>query len=72
VPAKGLPAALSPSAGASALLQHTLPGGVAEVVALEGAATISGDNGGPEETERAKPTPSGARQKPENIRARGS
>ena len=37
MPAKGLPEALSPSAGASALLQHTLPGGGAELVALVGA-----------------------------------
>jgi len=51
VPAKGLPATLSSSAGASALLQRTLPRGGAEVVALEGAATISG-GGGQAETQR--------------------
>jgi len=44
-PAKGLTAALSFSAGVSALLQHTLPGDCAGLVAMEGAATISGDNG---------------------------
>jgi hypothetical protein len=71
LPTKGLPATLSSSAGASALLQRTLPGGGTEVVALEGATTISGGDGGQAETQRPKPALPGARQEPENIRARG-
>jgi hypothetical protein len=42
------------------------------MVAVEGAATISGDKGGPTEKERARAALPGARQKPETTRARGS
>ena len=42
------------------------------MVALEGAATIPGDEGRQAETERAKPALPGAREKPETTRARGS
>src|ERR1035438_1188891 len=56
--AERLRGALSSSAGAPALLQRALPGGGAEVVAVEGAATIPGDEGGQAEAERAKPAPS--------------
>jgi len=62
----------SAAAGAPALLQRRLPESGAAMVAMEGAATISGDGGGPTETERAKPALPGARQKPKNTRARGS
>jgi hypothetical protein len=70
--AERMRAALSSPAGAPALLQRALPGGGAEMVAVEGAATIPGDGGGPTETERAKPALPGAGQKPETTRARGS
>src|SRR5580700_7169300 len=69
---KGMRAALSSSASAPALLQRALPGGGAEVVAVEGAATIPSDGAGSAETERAKPTLPGTRQKPETTGARGS
>ena len=42
------------------------------MVTLEGAATIPGDEGGQAETEQPEPVLPGARQKPENTRARGS
>ena len=70
--AERMRAALSSPAGAPALLQRGLPGGGAEMVAVEGAAKIPGDGGGQAETERAKPALPGARQKPETTRARGS
>src|ERR1035438_10245070 len=70
--AERLRGALSSSAGAPALLQRALPGGGAEVVAVEGAATIPGDEGGQAEAERAKPAPSGACPEPETTRARSS
>jgi hypothetical protein len=47
--------ALSSPAGAPAVLQRALPGGGAEMVAVEGAATIPGDDGGQTETQRPKP-----------------
>ena len=59
--AEGMRAALSSPAGAPALLQRALPGGRAEMVTVEGATTLSGDGGGPTETERAKPALPGAR-----------
>jgi hypothetical protein len=43
VSAKGLYGALSSSAGASAVLQRTLPEGRPQMVALEGTAAIPGD-----------------------------
>jgi len=70
--AKGLPTTLSSSAGASALLQRTLPGSGAEMVALEGAATISGDGSGATETEWSKPSLPGAGAKPERSKARST
>jgi hypothetical protein len=42
------------------------------MVAVEGAATIPGDKGGPTEKERARPALPGAREKPETARTRGS
>jgi len=65
-------AALPFAAGSPALLQRRLPEGGAAMVALEGAATIPGDEGGQAETEWAKPVLPGARQRPETSRARGS
>jgi hypothetical protein len=70
--AEGMRAAISSAAGTPALLQRRLPGVGATLVTVEGAATIPGDEGGPTETERPKPTLSGADQKPETTRARGS
>ena len=70
--AEGMRAALSYSADVPALLQRTLPGVGVALVTVEGAATIPGDEGGPTETERPKPTLSGADQKPESPRARSS
>ena len=69
---EGMRAALSSAAGEPTLLQRALPGSCAALVAVEGAATIPGDGGRPTETERPKPTLSGADQKPETTRARGS
>src|ERR1700688_2881832 len=65
-------AALSSPAGAPALLQSAPPGGGAEVGAMEGAAAIPGDDGGPTGTERPKPTLPGACPEPETPRARCS
>ena len=65
-------AALSSSASAPALLQRELPGGGAEMVAVEGAATIPGDSERPTEAERAEPALPGARPKPESTRVRDS
>src|SRR5580704_16236974 len=64
--------ALSSSASTPALLQRGLPGGGAEMVAVEGAATISGDRRGQAETEGTKPALPGVGQEPETPRARGS
>jgi hypothetical protein len=50
--AQRMRATLSLPAGLSALLQPALPGGGAEVVTVEGTATIPGDGGLPTETER--------------------
>ena len=58
--------------GTPALLQRTLPGGGAGMVAVEGAATIPGEPCGPTETEQSKPALSGADQEPETTRASGS
>jgi hypothetical protein len=42
------------------------------MVAVEGAATIPGEQGGATEKERARAALPGAGQKPETTRARGS
>ena len=42
------------------------------MVAVEGAATIPGDDGGHTETEQPKPALPGAGAEPETTRARGS
>jgi hypothetical protein len=44
----------------------------AEMVALEGAATVPGDEGGPTTPQRPKPVLPGAGTKPETSRARSS
>jgi hypothetical protein len=59
--AEGMRAAFPSSASTAALLQRALPGGGAEVVAVESTATIPGDGAGPAETERPKPALPGAR-----------
>jgi len=69
--AERMRAALSPPPGAPALLQRTLPRGGAAMVAVEGAATIQGDEGGQTETQRPKPALPGAGPQPETIGARG-
>jgi len=48
-------------------LLRELPGESAAMGALEGAAAIPGNGGRPGETQRAKPTLSGADQKPETA-----
>ncbi len=70
--AERMRAAFSSAASAPAVLQRALPGGGAQVVAVEGAATISGNGGRPGETQRPKPALPGARQEPEASSARGS
>src|ERR1700685_1254284 len=70
--AEGMRAALSSLAGAPALLQPELPGGGAEMVAVEGAATIPGEGGGPTETEWSKSALPGPCQRPETSRAGAS
>ena len=70
--AQRLRAALSSPAGAPALLQRALPGGGAEMVAVEDAATIPGDGGGQAESERPKPALPGASREPETTSARDS
>lgn len=70
--AEGVRAALSSPASAAAVLQRALPSGGAEVVAVEGAAAIPGDEGRPGETEWPKPALPGAGQKPETTRVGGS
>ena len=67
-----LRAAFSSAASAAAVLQRAMPEGGSEVVAVEGAATIPGDNGGQTETARPKPALPGAGPQRETIRARGS
>ena len=64
--------AISSKAGVPALLQRGMPEGGAEMVAVEGPATIPDDEGGQTETERPKPALPGAGQKPETTRARSS
>jgi hypothetical protein len=63
---------LSFATKASRLPPRTLPGGSAEMVAVEGPGEIPGENGGPTETQRPKPALPGAGQKPETIGAGGS
>jgi hypothetical protein len=71
LPAEGVRGALPSAAGAPALLQRRMPESGAEMVALEGAGKIPGDQGLQTATERSKPTLPGAREKPETSRARG-
>src|SRR5664279_1913999 len=72
VSAEGVRGALSPTAGTPALLRRGMPGGGTEMVAPESPREIPGDGGGPTETEWSKRALPGARQKPENTRARCS
>jgi len=53
--AERLRGAHSPPASAPALLQRGVPEGGTEMVAVEGAAELPGDGGGPTEEEWAKP-----------------
>jgi hypothetical protein len=57
-------AAFSSLPGGTALLQRGVPASGAAMVALEGPAELSGNEGGPGETQRAEPALSGASQKP--------
>ena len=63
-------AALFSRTAQPALLQPALPGGGAEVVALESPGKIPEDGAGPAETERSKPTLPGTNQDPETSVAR--
>jgi hypothetical protein len=65
--AQGMRAAFSSAASAAALLQSAVPGGGAGVVAVEGAATLPRDGGGPTEAERAEPALPGAGPQPETF-----
>ena len=65
--AQGMRAVFSSAASAAALLQSAVPGGGAGVVAVEGAAEISDDGGGPTEAERAEPALPGAGPQPETL-----
>jgi hypothetical protein len=60
---------LSSSSGEPTLLQRGVPEGGADMVALEGAAEISGDEVWQSKTDRPKPAVSRARQKPQTTRA---
>ena len=71
LPAERVRGALPSAAGAPALLQRRMPESGAEMVALEGAGKIPGDQGLQAATERSKPTLPGAREKPETARGRG-
>src|SRR5271169_200303 len=70
--AEGVRAALSSPASAPALLQRAVPGGGAEMGAVEGPATIPGDDGGQRETAQPKRALPGAGAQPETARARSS
>ena len=70
--AQGMRGAISSPAGAPSLLQRGLPEGGAEMVAVEGATTIPGDDGGQRETERPERALSGASPAPETARAGSS
>ena len=72
LPAERVRGALPSAAGAPALLQRRMPESGAEMVALEGAGKIPGDQGLQAAAERPKPTLPGACEKPETTRARGS
>jgi hypothetical protein len=52
-------------------LQLGMPGGGAEVVAMESAAAIPGDRGGSGETQPSKPALPGTSAEPEAPNARG-
>ena len=70
--AERVQAAFSSAAAAPAVLQRGLPGGGAEVVAVESPATVPRNGGGPSATQRSKPALPGARQEPETSTARDS
>lgn len=72
VSAQRVRAAFSFPTGAAALLQRGLPQGGAEVVALEGAATLPGNDGGQAEPQRPKPALPGAGPQPEPPGERGA
>jgi hypothetical protein len=64
-------AALSPTASARAVLQRPLPGGGAEMVAMEGPGEIPSHADGQTEAEWTRPALPGARPEPETTRERG-
>lgn len=64
LPVEGLRAVVPPRAGARALLQCCVPAGSAHVGAVEGAAEIPGDSGGPGKAQRAEPALSGTGLQP--------
>src|SRR5271169_3970569 len=72
LPAQRVQATFSSPSGGPALLQRGLPEGGAEMVAVEGPATIPKTGGGATETQRSKPALSRARQKPKNARVGSS
>jgi hypothetical protein len=63
---------VSSTASAAAVLQRAVPGGGAEVVAVESSTPVPGNSGGSKETEWAKPALPGARPERETGRARDS
>ena len=71
VSAQRMRAAFSPAPRATALLQRTVPGSGAEVVALESAATISIHDGGQAEAKRPESALPGASAEPEADAFRG-
>jgi hypothetical protein len=70
--AQGLRAVFSSATGAPAVLQRGLSGGGAEMVAVEGAAEIPGDDVRQGETEGPKPVLPGAGAETGTTRTRGS
>jgi len=69
--AERLRAAVSSATSGPAVLQREMPGGSAEVVAVESAAEVPNHSGRQAETQRAKPALPGTRQEPEAVRTRG-
>ena len=72
VSAERMRTALSSPAGAAALLQSALPGGGAEMVAVEGPAEVPGHHGRQSAAERPKRALPGAGAEPETAGARSS
>ena len=70
VSAERVRTAFSSAAVATTLLQRALPGGRTEMVAMEGPAALSGDDGGQTETERSKPAIPGTSAAQETFTAR--